>query len=64
MRVSVYRLSATNPRRQQAAFVWKWLRRYCFEPGAIASIFIASLSSATAASDNAAASVITIVAAI
>lgn len=42
MRASVCRLSARNPRTQQAAFVWKWLRRYCPEPGVIASIFIVS----------------------
>jgi hypothetical protein len=62
MPVSVYLLFAGSILLEQTASVPKWLRRYCFEPGVIASIFIASLSSATAASDNAAASVITIVA--
>jgi len=60
----MYLLSAGSTLLEQTASVPKWLRRYCFEPGSIASIFIASLSNATAASDNAAASVIKIVAAV
>jgi hypothetical protein len=63
MRVSVCRLSAGNTCPEQTASVPKWLRRYCLEPGVIASIFIASIVERDAASDNAVASFAMIVAA-
>src|SRR6476660_3892180 len=44
MRASVGRLSAGSIRPEQTASKWKWLHRYCFEPGDIASIFVASIS--------------------